>query len=413
MANFMSPICDIVIPTYDNEGVLFGCLSTLLQYTMTPYRLYLVNNGSRDISGMIRSGLAEVHNTGKNLGWQGGVNYGVKKGKSKYVLFMNDDTQILDHYSGWLNTMINIMEKDSSVGAVVPMSNCVMHMQNMMIQGLPQRFEVGLISGFCVLTRRDIFERIGGLDENLSGGDDIDFSIRIRDAGYKLIVARDVFVFHRGYTTGSRIFGDYWNSSAYKSKLDHELIRKHGFKKWCNTVTSKMLDVYVGQRQEDFETLAIYGFLDKTKKILDIGCGSRKIIPEAIGLDVVPRGTTSYSPAQINFKSQADINADFDTLPVGDGAFDIVHARHVLEHAIDPLKTLKEWKRVLKPDGTMVLALPDEEVTPGIPLDPTHLHAFTKDSAKTLIDALGGMEVIYNETPKACYSFVIAARRVA
>ncbi len=95
--------------------------------------------------------------------------------------------------------------------------------------------------GFCVLVRRSVLDKVGGIDNSLPGGDDLDLSMRLRSAGYKLIVDRDVFVFHHGFKTGNRVYGDVnepggWNSYEFLEKTNFALIRKHGFKAWYETM---------------------------------------------------------------------------------------------------------------------------------------------------------------------------------
>ena len=57
-----------------------------------------------------------------------------------------------------------------------------------------------MLSFFCVALRRDVLDRVGMLDEDFGFGfyEDDDYCIRVRHAGYKLVCAEDVFVYHRG-----------------------------------------------------------------------------------------------------------------------------------------------------------------------------------------------------------------------
>ena len=54
--------------------------------------------------------------------------------------------------------------------------------------------------GFCFLFRRELYERLGGLDEAFSPGnyEDDDYSLRIRRAGYELLLCQDTFIHHVG-----------------------------------------------------------------------------------------------------------------------------------------------------------------------------------------------------------------------
>jgi ubiquinone/menaquinone biosynthesis C-methylase UbiE len=54
---------------------------------------------------------------------------------------------------------------------------------------------------------------------------------------------------------------------------------------------------------------------------------------------------------------------DSTTLPRSDASSDFVLSCHMLEHVANPLKALKEWQRVLKPSGYLLLVLPDAEHT--------------------------------------------------
>ncbi len=64
-------------------------------------------------------------------------------------------------------------------------------------------FTTTKLSGFCLLMKRVVYERIGRLDERFGLGlfDDDDLAVRARQAGFGLAVARDLFVHHFGSRT--------------------------------------------------------------------------------------------------------------------------------------------------------------------------------------------------------------------
>lgn len=404
--------CDIVIPTFNNDQVLMGCLVNLLTFTTANMKVFVINNGESYPERIAISPLLSYHRMDKNLGWMGGINAGAKMGTGKYILMLNDDTQVLPNDRGWLAKMVRYLEEHPDTAAVVPMSNLVMGYQHFANYNMPPAVSVSYVSNFCTLIRRDVFEKIGGLDEALPGGDDIDMSIRVKDLGLKLVIMRDVFMYHHGFVTGNRLFGADWNSADYADRLKIALIKKHGFKKWLDTVLDRAYKVEIGELKEDMETKEIRINIDPTKSILDVGCGNRKIYPSAIGVDLTPKGEMGVAGSQLSGNpSEADIVSDYTDMPmIKDESYDYVVSRHTLEHAIDLVRTLTEWKRVLKIGGRLVISVPDDDVLPGVPLDPTHVHAFTKKSLEQILTILG-FKIISNVTPQSCYSFVCVAEK--
>ena len=62
-----------------------------------------------------------------------------------------------------------------------------------------------------MLIRKDVLDKVGLLDERfgIGGQDDLDISIRIREAGYKLKINRYVFIHHLGFQSLSKVFPSY------------------------------------------------------------------------------------------------------------------------------------------------------------------------------------------------------------
>lgn len=99
---------------------------------------------------------------------------------------------------------------------------------------------------------------------------------------------------------------------------------------------------------------------------LDLGCGPEKLIdsPNCIGVDSNIDASIFGRPAKY------DIKADVTELSLfGTGSMDWVFSSHVLEHIPLPKvpDTLREWMRVIKPGGNLVLYLPDMDQYPKCP----------------------------------------------
>ena len=131
------------------------------------------------------------------------------------------------------------------------------------------------------------------------------------------------------------------------------------------------------RRRNHPEWLAVQPYC-VTGRGIDVGCGNWKSHPNCIGVDILPKGVKGQHGCVKGLESQADVCASGDDLSMfKTGELDFVVARHNLEHYVDVIKTLREWKRVLRTGGTLVVIVPDERVRNTIELDPTHKHAFT------------------------------------
>ncbi len=94
--------------------------------------------------------------------------------------------------------------------------------------------------------------------------------------------------------------------------------------------------------------------------------------------------------ASITVKSIADIVADVaEPLPFENESVDCVIARHILEHCLDSVKTLRQWTKVLKKGGRIIISCPDENVCEGIQTYAWHVHGFTPDSMDSLVETVG------------------------
>lgn len=108
-------------------------------------------------------------------------------------------------------------------------------------------------------------------------------------------------------------------------------------------------------------------------KILDLGCGKLKH-PGAVGIDSNPN-------------TDADVIHDLDSTPYPfeDDSFDVIVARHVLEHLERPLDVLSELHRISR-DGALIHIVTPHFSSSTSWSDPTHKHHFTSRSFDYLTD---------------------------
>lgn len=106
---------------------------------------------------------------------------------------------------------------------------------------------------------------------------------------------------------------------------------------------------------------------------IDVGAGSFKVLPHAISVD---NGCDNHMFG-IDFKADITVKSAEEMPIFGTHTLDWVYSSHLLEHLEKPEKALKEWWRVLKPKGLLILYLPHEDLYPKVGeegANPDHKH---------------------------------------
>jgi GT2 family glycosyltransferase len=208
----------IIIVSYNCLRYLRECIQSVQAHS-EDYEIIVVDNASTDGTDRYISENGSVYEVceSENTGFAPACNEGAKEAQGEYLVFLNPDTLVTPD---WLPNMSKyfLMPK---IGAVGPVSNYVAGAQkyewyceapNRYLDASANEFsrhirnrnycryvENKFLIGFCMMIPRSIFQEIGGMDADLFlGNDDLDLSWRLRIAGYKLIIATDVFIHHAG-----------------------------------------------------------------------------------------------------------------------------------------------------------------------------------------------------------------------
>lgn len=97
------------------------------------------------------------------------------------------------------------------------------------------------------------------------------------------------------------------------------------------------------------------------KSLLDVGCSAGYVLAagEALGLTSTGIDVAGYVTKLAKERGHSTAGASLTELPFRDGSFDIVTAKHTLEHVDVPRRALREVARVLKPGGVAFIVVPD------------------------------------------------------
>ncbi|MBQ7669608.1 MAG: glycosyltransferase family 2 protein [Clostridia bacterium] len=249
------PKVSVIVLCYNQLEYTKQCVKSVLENTAYPnYELVLVDNASTDgtaewlgtLSGDDR--IKTVVNR-ENRGFAGGNNDGIKASDGDYFVLLNNDTLVT---RGWLTGLVKwVSRKDDRVGLAGPVTNSIGNeaMINLgyfkKVRKMPRLAygytaknmgneypHNGILAMFCVIFSRELTEKIGLLDEGYGVGmfEDDDYSTSAKKAGYRLVMAEDVFVHHYGSVSFKKLEDEKYKALFEKNKGYYEKKWNSGWK---------------------------------------------------------------------------------------------------------------------------------------------------------------------------------------
>jgi GT2 family glycosyltransferase len=207
------------------------CLASLSASTHPELSIVVIDNGSTDgspdrLAPLLRHGRIELVQTGRNLGFTGGVNAGLRLVLERgvaYAFLLNNDATV---EPGCLATLVAAAGACPEVGLVGPKILWADQPQRIWSAGMSvawrraavedhrdepddSRFDgrriVQSLSGCALLVKRAVLEQVGLLDERyFAYYEDLDWCLRARSAGYRSLYVGDARVHHAGSATVKR-----------------------------------------------------------------------------------------------------------------------------------------------------------------------------------------------------------------
>jgi GT2 family glycosyltransferase len=213
----------IVILSYnDFAGTTEMCLDSLRSDAEFPlWDVIVVDNASdvptkqelKSLQQQVANNVRFIFNE-QNIGFAAGNNIGIKQTVGDVVVLLNSDTIVP---AGMMGRLAAHFADNKQIGMIGPVTNaagneqCIFtvatSIQGKIEDGLRyvnsggnEAFEVYRMDFHCVAVSRKVLDEVGLLDEGFGRGyyEDFDYSLRVKQAGFQLIVAEDVFIYHRG-----------------------------------------------------------------------------------------------------------------------------------------------------------------------------------------------------------------------
>lgn len=401
----------IVVVTYNSMADLPQCLDSIAKHSRTQYEVIVIDNASTDGTGawvQQRSDVTAILN-GHNRGFSVATNQGLQIARGEYCILLNPDTVVTE---GW-DTRLIAAAAQPGVGASGPVANgsssCgwqrlemwlkeelegqqqVQSIARKMADWYPsQTRETKLLTGFCLCIPRRVLDQVGLLDEDLfMGCDDVDFSLRLQWAGYRLVVALDAFILHKGMGSFRDVPDDV-RARYIQESVDvlYAKLEEHYGKglvpTWPELIelpwhlpTHLQGDVFTGERANPhsmnmlpdvmIEHWARYTYAQPHaagKHVLDAACGTgygsahlAEVAASVTGWDVDAE-TAAYAKSKAPHDNLWFGVGDVRKLPVADQSFDMITSFETIEHVAEGRQVLAEFQRVLRPDGVLFISTP-------------------------------------------------------
>lgn len=210
------PLVTIFVVAYNRLEKTKRCVESILKYTKgIDYELLLADNGSEDATleyfRSVPCPRKRMIRITKNLGSQYVMNLAMHSFSGRYFVQVTNDVVVTKN---WLSNLLRCVESDPRIGMVSPGSSNISNLQEIPLnfssygemqekaaaynQSDPRKWEERLrLITVILLIKREVIEQIGMIDRGFYHDfSDDDFSVRVRRAGYKLMLCMDTFVHH-------------------------------------------------------------------------------------------------------------------------------------------------------------------------------------------------------------------------
>jgi len=212
-----SPLVSIIILNYNAGELLLNCVDSLKKSTYTNLEILIVDNISSDNSQKkCKEKFPDIKliQNNENLGYCGGNNVGINEAKGKFIVILNPDTiiepncidELILAYNKFGNALyqpkiLSLNEKD-----IIQSTGNMLHVfgfgfardKGNKVTNKEESIEkIGYASGTCLFTSREVFDKIGLLDEFLFlYHDDLDLGWRAAQIGINSYYVPKSKIFH-------------------------------------------------------------------------------------------------------------------------------------------------------------------------------------------------------------------------
>ncbi len=223
----------VIIPVYNRPDEVAELLDSLTKQTYRNYEIILVEDGSSVPCEVVVKAYEDrlpVHYyTKPNSGPGQTRNYGAERAKGEYLLIWDSDILIPEGYFEAVENFLKANPVDA-FGGPDRAHESFTDVQKAINYSMTSFFTTGGIRGgkkkldkffprsFNMGIRREVYMQLGGF-RAMRFGEDVDFSYRIVEAGYKTALIPDAYVYHKRRTDFRKFFRQVHNSGIARINL--------------------------------------------------------------------------------------------------------------------------------------------------------------------------------------------------
>ena len=225
------PLVSLIIPTRNGLRVLKPCLDSILdKTTYANYEILIIDNGSDDpatvnyLNALVKDSRIRVVKDGRAFNYSALNNMAAKLARGELIGLLNDDIEVIT--PDWLSEMVAIavQPRVGAVGArlwypdktlqhagvILGIGGVASHAAHGLPEGESGYFRRAILQqGFsamtaaCLLVRKAVYEQVGGLNETelRVAFNDVDFCLRLREAGYRNVWTPYAELYHHESAT--------------------------------------------------------------------------------------------------------------------------------------------------------------------------------------------------------------------
>jgi glycosyltransferase involved in cell wall biosynthesis len=212
-----APIVSVIMPAYNGERFIGFALESIFSQEYRPLDVIVVDDGSLDATADIIAHFSEIRYIAQqHKGLGTALNAGVAAARGELITFLDSDdwwapgtlTRQTDH-------MIAHPEADLVLGK----------MQNTMEPGTTvtvtkknyQAEAFVCLAWGALMVRRHVFDVIGPFNSALTHAMDVDFFIRAKDAGLRMDIIQEIFLYHRIHGSNMSLQNDNDNKDYFRA----------------------------------------------------------------------------------------------------------------------------------------------------------------------------------------------------